>query len=91
MTRDAVAAALVRDTKSDQEFWLKTGTSFFPNSKMNHLGNAKKDDPTIRDAVRRWRERPDPSAWPEAACVLCGRDGVGYYGKVDVSLAESDL
>ncbi|MEV0971069.1 hypothetical protein [Microtetraspora glauca] len=91
VTRDAVAAALVRDTKSDQGFWLKTSMSFFPNSKMNHLSNAKKDDPTIRDAVRRWRERPDPSAWPEAACVLCGRDAVGYYGKVDVPLAESDL
>ncbi|WP_066946586.1 hypothetical protein [Microtetraspora fusca] len=91
VTQDAVTAALVRDTKSEQGFWLKTSMSFFPNSKMNHLSNAKKDNPTIRGAVERWRECPDPSAWPEAACVLCGRQAVGYYGKVDVPLAESDL
>lgn len=91
LTEHAVDAALVRDTKSDRGFWLKASMSFFPNSKMNHLSNAKKSDDTIRDAVREWRRCPEPETWPTAACVLCGRDAVGFFGKVDVPLAESDL
>ncbi|GGO20261.1 hypothetical protein GCM10010116_40610 [Microbispora rosea subsp. aerata] len=91
MTKHAVGAALVRDTKSERGFWLKASMSFFPNSKMNHPSNAKKDDAEIRDAVRLWRRKPEPGTWPDAACVLCGRAAVGFYGKVDVPLAESDL
>ncbi|MEV4010952.1 hypothetical protein AB0J35_10665 [Nonomuraea angiospora] len=91
VTRDAVRAALVRDTKSDEGFWLKASMSFFPNSKMNHHSNAKRDDDTIRDAVRAWRRMPDAMLWPAVACVLCGRQAVGFFGKVDVPLAESDL
>ncbi|MDX3099967.1 hypothetical protein [Nonomuraea angiospora] len=91
VTRDAVRAALVRDTKSDEGFWLKASMSFFPNSKMNHHSNAKRDDDTIRDAVRAWRRMPDAALWPPVACVLCGRQAVGCFGKVDVPLAESDL
>ncbi|GGO71122.1 hypothetical protein [Nonomuraea cavernae] len=91
VTRDAVTAALVRDTKSDRGFWLKASMSFFPNSKMSHHSNAKKNDDTVRDAVREWRRCPEPATWPDAPCVLCGREAVGYYGKVDVPLAESDL
>ncbi|MFI0425025.1 hypothetical protein [Spongiactinospora sp. 9N601] len=44
-----------------------------------------------RAAVRRWRTRPAPATWPPVACVLCGSAAVGFYGKVDVPLAESDL
>lgn len=89
MTADAVAAALVRDTKSEAGFWLKCSLSFFPNSKMNHPGNGKKSDDAIRDAVREWRRMP--SARPDASCVLCGRAAAGFFGKLDVPLAESDL
>lgn len=91
LTKDALRAALVRDTKHDQGFWLKASMSFFPNSKMNHPSNAKKDDEEIRIAVRNWRTCPEPGAWPEAACALCGRAAVGFYGKKDVPLAESDI
>lgn len=91
VTEDAVFAALARDTRSDEGFWLKASLSFFPNSKMNHPGNARKTDDTIRDAVRGWRRPPEPSTWPGAACVLCGRDAVGFFGKKDVPLAESDI
>ncbi|GAA5075671.1 hypothetical protein GCM10023259_078420 [Thermocatellispora tengchongensis] len=89
MTADAVRAALQRDTKADDGFWLKSSLSFFPNSKMNHPSNAKRTDEEIRDAVRQWRRAPEDR--PDAACVLCGRQAVGFYGKVDVPLAESDL
>ncbi|WP_206068954.1 hypothetical protein [Nonomuraea composti] len=91
VTEDALRAALVRDSKSDQGFWLKASMSFYPNSKMNHHSNAKRDDDTVREAVRAWRQMPDRALWPSAACVLCGRQAVGFFGKVDVPLAESDL
>ncbi|MFI7449700.1 hypothetical protein ACIBQX_19550 [Nonomuraea sp. NPDC049714] len=91
VTKDAVRAALVRDGKSAEGFWLKASMSFFPNSKMNHHTNAKRDDTTIGDAVRTWRRMPDEVLWPAAACMLCGRQAVGFFGKVDVPLAESDL
>lgn len=91
LTDDAVRAALVRDTKSEHGFWLKASMSFFPNSKMSHLSNAKKDDEDIRAAVRQWRRCPERATWPDAACVLCGHAAVGFYGKLDVPLAESDI
>ncbi|MFI6802175.1 hypothetical protein [Streptosporangium canum] len=91
VTDDAVRAALERDTKGEKGFWLKSSLSLFPNSKMNHLSNAKKSDETIRDAVQKWRECPEPQVRPAVACVLCGRDAVGFFGKVDVPLAESVL
>ncbi|SDG62450.1 hypothetical protein SAMN05421505_10611 [Sinosporangium album] len=91
MTEDAVSAALVRDTKSTDGFWLKSSLSFFPNSKMNHLSNPRKDDGTIAAAVRKWRSPPEQENRPGVECVLCGRDSVGFYGKVDVPLAESNL
>ncbi|MEU9885861.1 hypothetical protein [Sphaerisporangium sp. NPDC051011] len=91
LTEHAVTAALARDTKSDRGFWLKASLSFFPNSKMNHHSNAKKDDVTIGDAVQAWRRCPERGTWPAAACVMCGRAAVGFFGKVDVPLAESDL
>ncbi|MEW9534158.1 hypothetical protein [Microbispora sp. NPDC049125] len=91
VTEHAVNAALIRDTKDARGFWLKASMSFFPNSKMNHHSNAKKGDEDVRVAVRQWRRPPERDAWPEAACVLCGRAAVGFFGKVDVPLAESDL
>ena len=91
ITGHAVDAALVRDTKNANGFWLKTSLSFFPNSKMNHFGNARRNDESVRAAVRRWRTCPDQAVWPVAACVLCGREAVKYFGKVDVPLAESEV
>ncbi|WP_063843165.1 hypothetical protein [Sphaerimonospora mesophila] len=91
LTKHAVSAALVRDTKSEHGFWLKASFSFFPNSKMNLPSNSKRDDEEIRTAVQMWRRKPEIGVWPEAACVLCGRAAVGFYGKVDVPLAESHL
>jgi hypothetical protein len=86
---DAIRAALVRDSKRD--FWLKCSYSFFPNSKMNHLSNGKKDDDTVISAVTAWRTLPSPDTWPDVGCVLCGRSAVKFFGKTDVALAESDL
>jgi hypothetical protein len=58
---------------------------------MNHPSNGKKDSATVRAAVDAWRRMPDPQVWPQAACVLCGRPAVRYFGKVDVPLAESEI
>lgn len=91
MTRDAVTAALGRDTKVPEGFWLKCSLSLFPNSPMNHPSNGKKTDATISEAVARWRTRPTGEKAPEAPCVLCGRPAARFYGKVDVPLAESDI
>lgn len=33
---------------------------------------------------------PDPAGWPGVPCALCGRDAVGFFGKQDVALAESE-
>src|SRR6476660_393007 len=81
MTEDAVSAALVRDTRSPNGYWLKCSMSFFPNAKMNHNSISKKVDEVIEEEVRAWRRMPPVSAWPGVTCVLCGRTAVGYYGK----------
>jgi hypothetical protein len=91
MAHDAVKAALVRDSKQPDGYWLKCSRSFFPNAKMNHPIIVKKDDASLREEVERWRRLPDRSRWPTAACVLCGRSAVGFFGKLDVPLAESDI
>lgn len=91
MTRDAIRAALVRDSKQPDGFWLKSSRSFFPNAKMNHPTIAKSSDDELRSGVAAWREPPQPGAWPAAACVLCGRKAVKYFGKLDVPLAESHV
>lgn len=91
MTRDAVKAALVRDSKQPDGYWLKCSRSFFPNAKMNHPSVAKKDDATLERDVRQWRQMPDEAAWPPATCVLCGRAAVKFFGKLDMPLAESDV
>lgn len=90
MTDHAVAAATGPDSKSPEGFWLKCSLSFFPNSPMNHPSNGKKAPSVVADAVRKWRGRPSSARDPGAPCVLCGRPGVGFYGKLDVPLAESD-
>lgn len=90
ITLHAVHAALGRDSKGANGFWLKASYSFFPNAPMNHPGNGKKTDDTVRDAILTWRRMPDPVSWPEAGCVLCGRQAVGFFGKLDVALAESE-
>nr|ATN28230.1 hypothetical protein [Streptomyces virginiae] len=90
VTQHAVAAALVRDSQGASGFWLKVSYSFFPNSPMNHPGNGKKSDDCVRAAIEAWRRLPDPETWPDAGCVLCGRRAVGFFGKVDVALAESE-
>jgi hypothetical protein len=91
MTGDAERAALIRESKKPEGFWLKCSLSLSPNSPMNHPSNGKKPDQTIRAAVRGWRTQPDPAQWPDAACVLCGRGAVGFFGKRDIPLAESDI
>lgn len=91
MTRDAVRAALVRDSKHPDGYWLKCSRSFFPNSKMNHPSVTRKDDTTVATEVQQWRAQPPSESWPGAACVLCGRAAVKFFGKLDVPLAESDL
>ncbi|WP_405597546.1 hypothetical protein OG741_13845 [Streptomyces sp. NBC_01410] len=90
ITQHAIHAALVRDSKGANGFWLKASYSFFPNAPMNHPGNGKKTDDAVRDAICIWRRMPDPASWPEASCVLCGRQAVGFFGKLDVALAESE-
>lgn len=91
MTDDAVRAALVRDSKRPAGYWLRCSRSFFPNAKMNHPSAARKDDSTLSAEVRRWRQMPHQETWPQAECILCGRRAVGYFGKSDVPLAESDI
>ncbi|MEV1008637.1 hypothetical protein [Streptomyces sp. NPDC049881] len=90
--------ASVRESKAPDGFWQKASLSFFPNSPMNHPGRRKgktadghaKTDADVREAVRSWLTIPDPSRWPAVGCVLCGRDAVGFFGKRDVVLAESE-
>jgi len=91
MTEDAVQAARVASTREQDGFWLKASMSFFPNSKMNHPSRLKQPPAELADAVRRWRTMPDPQTWPDSVpCALCGRGAVGYFGKMDVALCESD-
>ena len=91
LTEDAAAAALVDGTKADDGFWLKASGSLFPNSPINHPSRLKKSAEERAAEVRRWRSMPDRVDWPDVACVLCGRPACGFYGKVDVPLAESTL
>nr|WP_055506818.1 hypothetical protein [Nonomuraea pusilla] len=91
ITEHAVTAALVRDTKREDAFWLKSSLSFFPNSPMFHPSNGKKSDTQIEEAVRRWRTMPKPAEHLEVPCVLCGRQAVKFFGKLDVPLAESHI
>lgn len=88
MTEDAVRAAMVSDTKAEDGFWLKASGSFFPNSKMNHPSRLSKRDGLL-DEVNTWRRLPTVDQWPGVDCALCGRAAVGFYGKLDVALAES--
>ncbi|MEE1783258.1 hypothetical protein PUR71_10080 [Streptomyces sp. SP17BM10] len=90
VTGDAVRAALVRDSKGPAGFWLKVSYSFFPNSPMNHPSNSKRTDPEITEAIRQWRALPGRPSWPPVDCVLCSRQAVGFFGKRDVPLAESE-
>ncbi|GLX95039.1 hypothetical protein [Herbidospora sp. NBRC 101105] len=90
MTRDATRAALVRESKSAKGFWLKASFSLTPNSPMNHPSNARKSDAAVKARVEEWRNASGNGTSPDADCVLCGRPAVGFFGKVDVPLAESD-
>ncbi|MFI9531131.1 hypothetical protein [Micromonospora rosaria] len=91
MTDHVVDAATGPDTKTPAGFWLKCSLSLFPNSPMNHPSNGKKPQRVVADAVRRWRGRPKQEQNPHVPCTLCGRPAAGFYGKMDVPLAESDL
>ncbi|MEU7002682.1 hypothetical protein [Nonomuraea sp. NPDC046570] len=90
MTRDATRAALVRDSKTAEGFWLKVSYSVTPNSPMNHPSNGKKPDGVIKARVGEWQSASGDGASPDVDCILCGRPAIGYFGKVDVPLAESD-
>lgn len=93
MTRDAVRAALVRDTKVARGFFLKCSLSLFPNSPMAHPSNARRSDEEIAERVRLWRSPPaegGTKSTSEAPCVLCSQPSVGFFGKLDIPLAESE-
>ncbi len=92
MTADAVRAATGRDTKAPAGFFLKSSLSLFPNSPMFHPSNAKRSDAEIAERVRSWRSAPPPGepGVGTVHCVLCGEPAVGFFGKMDVPLAESD-
>ncbi|WP_326596602.1 hypothetical protein [Streptomyces sp. NBC_01803] len=97
VVRDAVEAS-VRESKAVDGFWQKASLSFFPNAPMNHPGRWKgrtadgraKSAEDVRRSVREWLSMPEPASWPAAGCVLCGRRSVGFFGKRDVVLAESE-
>lgn len=88
MTADAVRAACIRDTKKVEGFFLKSSLSVFPNSPMNHPSNGKRSDEEIAERVTAWRSPPNEPVG--VSCVLCGQPAAGFYGKLDVPLAESD-
>ncbi|WP_250279439.1 hypothetical protein [Frankia sp. Cppng1_Ct_nod] len=90
MAEDAVRAALLPSTTAEGAFWLKASGSFFPNSKMNHPSRVRRSRQENIDLVLAWRTMPARECWPGRCCVLCGRDAVGYFAKVDVPLAESE-
>ncbi len=90
MADDAVRAALLPSTTAEGAFWLKASGSFFPNSKMNHPSRVRRSRQENIDLVVAWRTMPGRERWPGRCCVLCGRDAVGYFAKVDVPLAESE-
>lgn len=89
MDRHAIRAALLRDSKAADGFWLKSSLSLFPNSPMNHPSNGRRSDDAIRERIRSWHALADPATWPGVGCVLCGRPAVDFFGNRDVVLAES--
>lgn len=91
MTDDATRAALFRDSKHPDGFWLKSSRAFFPNAKMNHPSIARASDDELRAGVAAWRAQPDPAGLLGTGCVLCGRTAVKFFGKMDVPLAESHV
>lgn len=89
MARHAADAAEAGRTGRDS-FWLKASGAFFPNSKMNHRPTLGKRTRAENDQrVHEWRTMPEPARWPGVPCALCGRSAVGFYGKVDVPLADA--
>ncbi|WP_157475481.1 hypothetical protein [Parafrankia sp. EUN1f] len=89
MIEDACLAADYGRRGKDS-FWLKSSGAFFPNSKMNHRPTLGKRPRAENDErIRAWRTMPEPADWPAAPCVLCGRNAVGFYGKVDVPLVDA--
>src|SRR5262249_49756896 len=90
MTEDAVQAA-GQDTKAAKGFFLKSSLSLFPNSPMGHPSNVRRTNGENAERVRQWRSRPAQRLVPGLACVLCSEPAVGFYGKMDVPLAESDI
>jgi hypothetical protein len=90
MTDQAVAAALVRDSKAVGGFWLKASYSLFPNSPMNHPRNRNKSEAEIRAAIVFWRSESGRTVPPGTCCALCGRPASGFFGKLDVPLAQSE-
>lgn len=89
--RDAVYAAQSGKGSENGFGWWHgvISNGFFPNSPLHYASRWSK--PQARDEVHNWRATPDPTAWPDAPCALCGRQAVGFYGKRDVPLGESTL
>lgn len=102
--RRLAESASVKQSKEPGGFWQKVSLGYVPNSPVNHPGRYKgsvitgpgkqdkraKTGEDVRAAVRRWLTMPEVSEWPQAGCALCGREAVGFYGKKDVVLAESE-
>jgi hypothetical protein len=87
MTKDAIRAAKA----GKDDFWRKSTYALFPNSKINHPSAGKRSVLENEKLIRAWRTMPEPASWPGVPCSLCGADAVGFYGKVDVPLVESEL
>ena len=88
---DAVRAACAgKGSENGRGWWHGViSNGFFPNSPLHYA--SRWSDSQTEDEVHNWRRLPPAPQWPEAPCVLCGRQAVGFYGKRDVPLGESTL
>ncbi|WP_158892600.1 hypothetical protein [Amycolatopsis anabasis] len=89
MTADLLRTVTVDKAKDAGGFWLGVSYLFWPNSPMNPTARGKQDHATREEQILRWRKAPQHESWPGVPCALCTRRACGFYGKVDVPLAES--
>ncbi len=84
MIQDAISAGLATSTGGG--LWRKASHAIFPNNAWAR-GLRLRREHHIANDVRLWRGMPVENAWPRAACVLCGRTAVGFYGGADIATA----
>lgn len=89
MRRDLLRTAVLDDAKAPGGFWLGVSYLLWPNSPINPTSRKKQSVAERREKITEWRRLPDAGDVIEAPCVLCGRPGRGFYGKVDVPLGAS--